>query len=139
MNTKKIFTTNHIFFKVILCVGLIILLSAFQLQKIGPAEFYNLLNNTENAVLLDVRVLEEYCEDRIPNAIWAGKKIVLDSLLKELDKKSTFFIYCEICGRTTDVAKILKKAKIKHVVILDGGIVAWKRENFPIDNEQVCE
>jgi len=120
-------------------VFLVLLISSFQLQKTDPAEFYDLLNNCENAVLLDVRVFEEYCESRIPGAIWAGKKVVLDSLLIETDKNSTFFIYCDIGDRTKEVAKILKKEKVNQIVELEEGFIAWKRENFPIDDERICD
>jgi len=118
---------------------LVILFSSFQVQKTGPAEFFDLLNSCDNAVLLDVRVFEEYCESRIQGAIWAGQKVVLDSLLKELDKNSTFFIYCDIGDRTKDVAKILKNEKINHIVELEKGFIAWKRDNFPIDEERICD
>lgn len=116
----------------------LLILVTFQLQRTSSSEFYNLLNSSDNAVLLDVRVFEEYCESRIPGAIWAGQKIVLDSLLKELDKNSTFFIYCEVGERSKEVAKILKKEKINRIIELEEGFVAWVREDFPIDTERIC-
>lgn len=115
------------------------LLSAIHVQEVGTADFYTLLNSSDNIVLLDVRVFEEYCESRLPGAIWAGKKAVLDSLLNELDKTATFFIYCDIGDRTKAVSRILKKEKVKHIVELEEGFIAWKRENFPIDKERFCE
>jgi rhodanese-related sulfurtransferase len=117
---------------------LLLLITVFQLQRSAPSDFYEQLNNSENAVLLDVRVFEEYCESRIAGAIWAGQKVVLDSLLNQLDKDAHFFIYCEKGERTKEVANILKKEKIKHIVELDGGFIAWKYENFPID-DRICE
>jgi rhodanese-related sulfurtransferase len=118
---------------------LLILFSAIQVQKSIPSDFYEQMNNCENAILLDARVYAEYCESRISGAIWAGQKVVLDSLLKQLDKEATFFIYCEIGERTKEVVKILKKAKIKHIIELNGGFIAWKNDNFPISEEKICE
>jgi len=107
-----------------------------QIFKISSSEFYDMLNDCENSVLLDVRIYEDYCESRIPGAIWAGQKVILDSLLKQLDKNSTFFIYCEMGERTKDVVKILRKAKIKNIIELSGGFETWKKENFPVDEER---
>ena len=117
----------------------LLLFGAFHLQRLDSSNFYEKLNNTENAVLLDVRDIDEYRNSRIPNAIWSGRRVVLDSLLNEIDNKSVFFIYCDLGERSEEVAKILRKAKIKNVIILEGGFFKWQRDNFPIDESFISE
>ena len=116
----------------ILCF--IALFGAFNLSRLDSSDFYERLNNAENAVLLDVRDIDEFCNSRIPGAIWSGRRVVLDSLLKDLDKKAIFFIYCDLGGRSEEVARILKKSKIKNVIMLKEGFIKWQRDNFPIDD-----
>ena len=119
----------------LLCI--LALFGTFNLQRLDSSNFYEKLNNTENAILLDVRDIDEFCNSRIPNAIWSGRREVLNLLLKEIDNKSIFFIYCDLGERSEEVAKILKKAKIKNVIILEDGFMQWQRDNFPIDDSQL--
>jgi len=118
----------------LLCI--LALFGTFNLQRVDSFDFYEKLYNTENVVLLDVRDIDEFCNSRIPNAIWSGRREVLNSLLKEIDKKSVFFIYCDLGERSEEVARILRKAKIKNVIKLENGFMQWQRDNFPIDDSQ---
>jgi len=118
----------------LLCI--LALFGTFNLQRLDSSDFYEKLYNTENVVLLDVRDIDEFCNSRISNAIWSGRREALNSLLKEIDKKSVFFIYCDLGERSEEVARILRKAKIKNVIKLENGFMQWQRDNFPIDDSQ---
>ena len=125
-------------------VFLRVLLSVFFIGKIivinlTPGDFYIQMENDNNPILLDVRISEDYCESRIVNAIWAGKKTVLEDLLSEISTDRSIFIYCEKGERTKQVAIILQEHNFKKVYDLEGGFKKWVEQGFPIDKEPRAE
>lgn len=103
--------------------------------NLTPGDFYKEMENDKNPILLDVRISEDYCESRIVNAIWAGKKEVLEVVLSEISTDRSVFIYCEKGERTKQVAILLQKHNFKRVYDLEGGFKKWVEQGFPIDKE----
>ncbi|RMA93024.1 rhodanese-like domain-containing protein [Hydrogenothermus marinus] len=108
---------------------------SFAYENLNPKQFYNLLNKTKDAILLDVRTPQEfYQEGHIPNAnlipvqlfkyiFLAGKGI----------KERPVFVYCRSGNRSAIASKLLEKWGVKKVYNLNGGILNWKKENLPIE------
>lgn len=97
---------------------------------ITPEDAKERLENEENIILLDVRTLEEYEENHIPNSVL----IPLDVLEKEAseklsDKGATIFIYCRSGNRSATASKILLELGYTNLYDL-GGIIDW-----PYDTE----
>ncbi len=97
-----------------------------ELCNLDPGGFWELWQQTEGAVLLDVRTRVEYEAFALPEAQ------ILDYLddcfldqLDQLDRDCTYFIYCRSGRRSVRTAVLMKNWGFKHLVHLDGGIVAW--------------
>ena len=52
--------------------------------------------------------------------------------IQELDKSKTYLLYCRTGKRTAKAGAAMKAAGFKKVIMLDGGITAWKEENKPV-------
>ncbi len=116
--------------------GLIIFLWPLLLysQKgVSPSDFYQMLNNHSDIMLLDVRPDFEYNQSRIPNAIYAGEKKVLLFRLENVLKTTSILIYCQDEQRSNTVLKILKKRGYSNCIHLKGGFREWQESGFPVD------
>lgn len=105
----------------------------FSQQNISCSEFFSILDTCNNAVVLDVRIYEEFVKDRIPGAVYAGEKEVLLDLVKDFDKNIPLLIYCEYGERSQTVMKILKKEGFSNLYHLKKGYEEWRKEGFPVD------
>ncbi|MCW5911367.1 MAG: rhodanese-like domain-containing protein [Cyclobacteriaceae bacterium] len=97
---------------------------------LAPQAFDIKLKATENAIVLDVRTVEEVNTGTLENAI----NIVYDkNFADKLDalEQKPVFVYCEAGGRSAKAAHILRE-KGFEVFELDGGIRAWKDAGMPV-------
>lgn len=83
--------------------------------------------------IIDVRTQEEYNQSRIEGAKLinfydAGFKRNIESL----DKEGKYIIYCRSGNRSGNAISIFKKAGIKEIYHLSGGIISWHREGKPL-------
>ena len=109
------------------------LISLSFIKGMSPHDFYLSIEDLDEGTLLDLRLWEEYASDRIMNAIWAGEKVELEKVVKDLDKEKTIYLYCDYEDRSGVVAKILKEKGFKRIFKLEGGFVGWKNMGFPVD------
>ena len=84
-------------------------------------------------IILDVRQPEEYEQMHIPGAVL----IPLDDLKEEAreklkDRAKSILIYCALGGRSLEATKILSNMGFTNVTNLRGGIIAWKKEGYPV-------
>lgn len=94
------------------------------MEGVAPAEVYEMLEEKEDFVFLDVRSPQEYEQVRLPGSTL----IPLGSLrgrLDELPKDKEVIAFCKISLRGYEAALILKAAGFKKVRVLDGGLVMW--------------
>ncbi|AZU62683.1 MBL fold metallo-hydrolase [Neobacillus mesonae] len=84
-----------------------------------------------NHELLDVRNQAEWDGGRIESA----KHYMLGTLLDrlgELDPAKTYILQCRSGARSAIAASLLQANGFKNVLNLKGGILAWKKEKFPV-------
>lgn len=112
----------------------VVLSSAPAQKNLSGADFFELMNSGGERVIFDVRIYEKYFEDRIPGAIYAGKKDVLFNVLGEMERSNIVLVYCEIGKRSLEVMKILKEEGFENVFHLEGGYKDWKENGFPVDS-----
>lgn len=105
----------------------------FSQQNVSGSEFFSILDTCNNAVVLDVRIYEEFVKDRIPGAVYAGEKEVLLDLVKDFEKDIPLLIYCGYGERSETVMKILKKRGFTNLFHLKNGYEEWRKEGFPVD------
>ncbi len=94
---------------------------------ITSQEAYELMQQKNGVVFLDVRSPAEFEEVRLPGSI----NIPLGALrgrLHELDKDKPIIAFCKISLRGYEAGLILKHAGFKDVRVLDGGIAMWPYE-----------
>lgn len=117
-----------------------IVLSTFQSQaqsgfrSIDAASFHRQLDAEHSAILLDVRTLDEYNEGHIPGSIHID---VLQSdfqvKVKQLDLSQPIYVYCHSGGRSARAASMIRNMDVIQIYNLQGGILAWKANSFPVE------
>ena len=83
----------------------------------------------ENAIILDVRTLEEFDEKSIPGSILADilKPSEFINIVEKLDKNSKIFVYCRSGIRSQKACNILDQLGFQETFNLDGGILEWEK------------
>ncbi|MGZ3924963.1 MAG: rhodanese-like domain-containing protein [Flavisolibacter sp.] len=91
-----------------------------------------------NIQLLDVRTQNEYNSGHLKNAFladWTDRQ-AFGERTQYLDKNKPVYTYCLSGGRSQAAAQWLQQQGFKEVHNLDGGIIAWKNENEPVEGVQ---
>ncbi len=88
---------------------------------------------SDTFVVLDIRTPKEFKAGHIAEAVlldYYSPKFVAD--LKSLDKQKTYLVYCRTGNRTGKAMKLFAEAGLEQVYELEGGIVAWAAQKYPI-------
>jgi len=136
------FVTNNLILFAALFGVLIMLIKAeldHQANKglvISPATAIRLMNNEEDALIIDIRAEADYKKGHIKGA----KNIPLTDMAANLDKYATYknnsvLIYCNSGNSATRAIKLLKAAGFEKIKNLGGGIAAWKEANMPLSKK----
>ena len=56
-----------------------------------------------------------------------------ETIIKKLDKKKTYLIYCAGGGRSGQCADLMKENGFLHIVNLEKGFDDWKKKGFEIE------
>ena len=97
-----------------------------------PEDFKSSIEK-KNAVILDVRTPEEFEEAHVVGAINIDyKNESFRNDVGKLDKGKKYYIYCRSGKRSANSRKIMNELGIKKVYDLNGGIIAWKKQEYPI-------
>lgn len=124
-------------------IAMIILFLYSEIQNRGrrfadvrPTEAVNLINR-ENAVVVDVRSQKEFAEGHILNAI----NVPIENFATEAKKLAKYkekhvITYCRSGMSSQRACKELEKEGFTHIHNLRGGIVAWERDNLPLDRHK---
>lgn len=97
-------------------------------QNITPTDAKDRLNSEEDIILLDVRTVEEYVENHIPNSVLIPVDVLQTEAPNQLiNKDSTIFVYCRSGNRSVTASKILVNLGYTDVYNL-GGIIDWPYE-----------
>ena len=132
------FANNHLILLGALVVTLTMIIkmefeSRFSgIPQLIAADAVRLMNN-EEAVVIDVREVQEYGDKHIKGSI----HIPMNSFktrIGELEKYKTkpVLAYCRSGSRSNYVCRILKKAGFEQVNNLSGGVMGWESANLPL-------
>lgn len=104
--------------------------------NIGPALAIGVINK-EDAVLIDVREMNEIKEGMINNAIHIPLSAI-NKRLSELDKYKdrAVLVYCRSGNRSGSVCRTLSSRGFDKVYNLAGGIMAWQDAHLPISKKR---
>ncbi|MEP2025379.1 MAG: rhodanese-like domain-containing protein [Reichenbachiella sp.] len=97
-------------------------------EKLPPEQFKSQIEKETNTYkILDLRTDEEVEQGMVPTAEqlnFYGEDF--EELLGQLDKKTTYYIYCRSGGRSGKTFATMKSLGFDNVYELDGGMNAWK-------------
>lgn len=108
-----------------------------EFEVISAQKFHDLIIDTDDPQILDVRTPQEYSSGNIEGAVNIN---IYDSnfeeRINELDKSKPVFVYCRSGSRSNKASKILTENGFTMVYDLKGGITSWNLQNFkvPPDN-----
>lgn len=87
----------------------------------------------ENVVVLDVRTPEEFNQGHIKGAVHIDHYADdFQQQIDALDRETTYVVYCRSGGRSGRSVDMMQKMNFAKVYNLDGGIIAWKKEDKPL-------
>jgi thioredoxin 1 len=101
-------------------------------QSLEPYDFHLEYLKADTAMLVDVREPFEFRGRRIKDAVNMPSSGDLDFAADTIDKNYAMFFYCTTDYRSKRVAEIFVEKGFTKVYSLDGGIVAWKKDGFPV-------
>lgn len=126
---------KNIFICVIICTAIFSCketVAQDQAKEISSKEMLKIIQS-ETVQLIDVRTPAEYSEGHIENA----KNIDFSSTsftkdITALDKEKPVFIYCRSGNRSGKSVKDFINAGFSEIYDLNGGMVEWHSEGFPV-------
>ena len=99
-------------------------------MNIDQDKWLNLVGESKNSVIIDVRTSEEFMEGYIENAVNLNTHNSNNFLeeIQKFDKKSDIYIYCRSGSRSFQSCEIMKQFGYNNVYNLEGGIIEWKHQ-----------
>jgi len=121
-------------------IGVLVLLIKAELDHqaskglfLSPAMAIRLMNNHDDALVIDIRTAAEYKSGHIKGAKNAPLAEFASSIESFSSHKSKpVLIYCNSGNTATRAIKLLKKAGFENINNLAGGVAAWKEANMPL-------
>lgn len=95
-------------------------------KNVNARDFKQLIEETEDAVIIDVRSEAELAEGSVP-----GHQMInlyspdFASKIDKLDKDKTYFVYCRGGNRSSSACSFMATKGFKKLYNLSGGIGAW--------------
>lgn len=103
------------------------------IRNANTAQAIQLLNR-ENGVVVDVCEPKEFSAGHVPNAINLPLSSLKDRLRDlEKHKNKPIIVSCRSGNRSLKAAVILRKHGFATVYNLAGGLLAWERDNLPLE------
>jgi rhodanese-related sulfurtransferase len=102
-------------------------------KNIQPFQAVQLINH-QNAVVLDVRLDDEFKQGHVVNSIHIPVG-VLQNRIKELEKYKSrpIIVNCRSGSRSATACSVLRKQGFESVYKLEGGILSWQNANLPLN------
>ena len=102
-------------------------------NQLGPVNATRLMNNHDDALVLDVRESSDYSKGHIKNA----KHMPLTSFKEHVDdiakhKEAPVLAYCNSGSSSARACRMLQKAGFSNVHNITGGINSWTEAKLPI-------
>lgn len=90
--------------------------------------------NKKNAIIIDIRIHQEYKKGHIVNSIHLPIQEIQKNNIEKIEKykDNLIIIVCENGNNSFNVAEKFIKLKFKKVSILKSGFNGWINENLPI-------
>jgi rhodanese-related sulfurtransferase len=106
-------------------------------QSLDPYDFHLQYLRHDSALLIDVREFFEYRRSRIHGALFLPSSRGFDIAADTINKEYSVFCYCYNGGRSSRALTFFYDRGFRKLYNLDGGIVAWKKDGFPVDKNRI--
>jgi len=94
--------------------------------NLNASDFYQKISSDENAVIVDVRTLQEFNDGHIQNSILIDiYNPTFQSKILELDKTKNYYIYCRSGNRSYHAGVFMLSEGFESVQHLEEGIISW--------------
>ena len=97
-------------------------------MDLSQQDWITKLSESENAIVLDVRTLDEWEEGIIPNAIlidiYKGQGFIDE--VEALDKSKLYFVYCRSGARSGQACTVMNQLGFDKTYNLVGGFNNWE-------------
>ena len=110
---------------------------SIKFQSLEPYDFHLAYLTEDTAMLIDVREFFEYKRKRIKDAVNIPSSSNMEFAGDTIDKECALFLYCTTDYRSIRVARKYIDMGFSKVYSLEGGIVAWKKDGFPVEKKRV--
>ena len=101
--------------------------------KLSPAAFQKTINETKNAVVMDVRTPDEFNSGALVNAVNVDfRDKYFETRVKDMDVNKVYFVYCLSGGRSGNAAEFMRKNGFVNVYEMAGGMLAWNKAGLPV-------
>ena len=99
------------------------------MKNLTKEDWKKLIKETQNAVVIDVRTPEECAEGTQPNAQQINFLSLTDflSAVENLDKNSSYFLYCRSGNRSAQACMYMHDKGFKTFNLM-GGMMQWDGE-----------
>jgi phage shock protein E len=102
-----------------------------EIMPISPKEVFEIIENGEDYLIVDVRTQEEYDTGHLEGAILLPVQ-ELEDRLDELPKDKRIIVYCRSGNRSRTAAGILIDNGFSQIYDM-GGIGDWIEEGYPVE------
>ena len=132
------FTSNNTILVISIIIVSLMLIHSFLGEKlrgyssVTPVQSTQMINR-ENAVVIDVREINEYSDGHIIDSVHIPLSN-LNTRVTELDKHKSqkVIVACRSGHRSSNACAKLRKNGFEEVYNLSGGVMAWQNANLPL-------
>ena len=100
--------------------------------SLDPYYFHLQYLKEDSAILIDVRLPFEFRGRIIKNAVNIPSSREMKRLTDTITKDRPLLLYCTTDDRSRKAAEQLYDQGFRKLYNLEGGIVAWRKENMPV-------
>lgn len=105
--------------------------------SLEPYDFHLQYLRKDSALLLDAREFFEYRRSRIHGALFMPPSKGFETAADTIDKNRALFCYCYNGGRSVRALLFFYEKGFRKLYNLEGGIIAWKKDRFPVDKSRI--
>lgn len=106
------------------------------IKSISPQDLYRRMKLGHNVILIDVRAQSEFEKGHIPGAtLYPLNMFDAQALIHKVripfPTPPTIYVACHSGSQSIEACKMLADAGYEYIVILEGGMRAWKAAGLP--------
>ena len=103
----------------------------FSYEKLTVDQYQEMLSDSSNYTIIDVRTKKEYKKGHFENSInLSFLSLRYGAMVDSLQKDKLVFVYCQTCHRSPLAARRMKRMGFRKIYDLKGGYSKLKKSNY---------